>query len=109
MSVFSTQMNELIQLYKIFQIIQVKILVAYKFQIEQELSYSNHFLNNDYELATRRIQVIDQPRTFILLFFYFTKQLKCKLQDVTSYSWNQIQNIRSISLRTYKNTYDFQK
>ncbi|CAL5993523.1 Hypothetical_protein [Hexamita inflata] len=59
-------MNELIQLYKIFQIIQVKILVACKFQIEQELSYSTNFLNNDYELATQLIQVVDQPRTFIL-------------------------------------------
>ncbi|CAL6054655.1 Hypothetical_protein [Hexamita inflata] len=73
-------MNELMQLYKIFQIIQVKILVACKFQIEQELSYSNNFLNNDYELATNRIQVIDQPRTFTLLIFYFTKQPKYKLQ-----------------------------
>ncbi|CAL6031655.1 Hypothetical_protein [Hexamita inflata] len=73
-------MNELIQLYKIFQIIQVKILVACKFQIEQELSYSNYFLNSDQELATHRIQVIDQPQTFTLLIFYFTSNSMCKLQ-----------------------------
>ncbi|CAL6108998.1 Hypothetical_protein [Hexamita inflata] len=73
-------MNELMQLYKIFQIIQVKILVACKFQIEKLLGYSNYFLNNDYELATHRIQVIDQPQTFTHLIFYFTKQPTYKLQ-----------------------------
>ncbi|CAL6015510.1 Hypothetical_protein [Hexamita inflata] len=73
-------MNELIHLNRIFQTVKDKQLVACKFQIEQELSYSNHFLNNDYELATHRIQVIDQPQTFTLLIFYFSKQLKCNLE-----------------------------
>ncbi|CAL5997755.1 Hypothetical_protein [Hexamita inflata] len=89
---FNTQMNKLIQLYKIFQIIQVKIMVACKFQIEQELSYSYNFLNNDYELAAHRIQVIDQSQTFTLLIFYFTKQLKCKLQ-VTAGTKYRIQEV----------------
>ncbi|CAL6104003.1 Hypothetical_protein [Hexamita inflata] len=99
-------MNELMLLYKIFQIIQVKILIACKFQIEQELSYSNNFLNNDYGLGTHSIQVIDQPQTFTLLIFYFTKQLNVQ---VTSYSWNQIQNKRSISKRIYYSASDFKK
>ncbi|CAL6085347.1 Hypothetical_protein [Hexamita inflata] len=47
---------------------------------EKLLGYSNYFLCNDYELATHRIQVIDQPQTFTLLIFYFSKQPKCKLQ-----------------------------
>ncbi|CAL6033598.1 Hypothetical_protein [Hexamita inflata] len=38
------------------------------------------FSQHDYELATHRIQVIDQPQTFTHLIFYFTKQPTYKLQ-----------------------------
>ncbi|CAL6040137.1 Hypothetical_protein [Hexamita inflata] len=104
-STFNAQINELIHLNKIFQTVKDKILVACKFLIEQELSFFNIFLNNDYELATHRIQVIDYLQSFTLLIFYFSKQPKYKLQVTAGIKYR----IEEVLARIYNSANDFQK